>query len=105
MKTQTNTMDGARLSKLGSGAFQGHFGGCPDCGDAEGPYNVGRAHWLVCPEHCVRWLIGENLFRAWRDESPEEWEATQRWLDGFRVVKPVYGDDTNPDGEADNDDR
>lgn len=104
MKTKDNTIDGAGL-KLGSGAFQGHFGGCPYCGDSDGPHHVGRAHWLVCPEHRVRWWIGENLFRAWRSESPAEWEATRQWLSGFQVAEPVYEDDSKLDGEADSNGR
>ncbi|OWY65369.1 hypothetical protein B7486_42290 [cyanobacterium TDX16] len=105
MKTKDNEIQSTRLAKFGSGAFQGHFGGCPQCGYSDGPYNVGRAHWLVCPEHRVRWWIGENLFGAWRSETPEEWEKTLRWLSDFRIVDPDYGEDSKPGGEADSDGR
>lgn len=105
MKSNDNEIQDIGLSKLSSGAFQGHFGGCPHCGYSEGPHNIGRAHWLVCREHRVRWWIGENLFRAWRSESPAEWEGTRRWLSGFRVVEPVYGDDSKPGEGADSDGR
>lgn len=105
MKSNGNTIQGKTLTKIGSGAFQGHFGGCPHCGYSEGPHNVGRAHWLVCREHHVRWWIGENLFRAWRDETPEEWEAIRRWLSDFQIVEPAELNDSKPDGEADNDGR
>lgn len=101
MKSKDNEIQGSSLTRLSGGAFQGHFGGCPHCGYSEGPHNVRRAHWLVCREHRVRWWIGENLFRAWRTESPAEWEATRRWLSGFQIVDPVHGDDSKPGEEAD----
>ncbi|RIK67134.1 MAG: hypothetical protein DCC65_07905 [Planctomycetota bacterium] len=101
MNSDDNKIRGTGVTKLSTGAFQGYFGGCPHCGESEGPHNVGRAHWLVCREHCVRWWIGENLFAAWRSETPEEWEKTRCWLSGFRMVDPVYGEDSNLGGEAD----
>ncbi len=105
MKTKDSTNDGPTLERLSSGAFQGHFGGCPHCGYSDGPYNVGPAHWLVCREHRVRWWIGENLFRAWRTETSMEWEGTRRWLGDFQIVEPAYGNDSKLVGEADNDGR
>jgi hypothetical protein len=105
MKTENNKNHAVRLTKLSSGAFQGHFGGCPYCGFSEGPHHVGRVQWLVCPEHRVRWWIGENLFRSWRSETPVEWERTRRWLNDFRIVDPAYGEDSNPVEEAESDGR
>lgn len=91
------------LKTLRSGAFQGYFGGCPFCGHSEGPYHIGPVHWLVCRDHFVRWWIGENLFMAWRSETRADWESTCMWLGEFQMVEPVYGAESNPDGEADDD--
>jgi len=105
MKTKDNAIEATNLARLNNGAFQGHFGGCPHCGHSEGPYDVGRVHWLVCREHRLRWWIGENLFRAWRSETPAEWKATQQWLNHYQIVEPAYAEDSNRDGGADNDGR
>lgn len=86
--------------KLLGGAFGGHFGGCPFCGDSDGPYITGRADWLCCVSHRVRWCIGENLFRKGRFQSPEEREATNQWLGQFETVEPVYLPDLNEGKEA-----
>ena len=100
MRKQDEEKQTVSLSKLHSGAFQGHFGGCPFCGHSSGPYNVRRDHWLVCQEHRVRWWIGENLFSAWRNESPHESEQTRLWLSDFQVVEPAYEVIAKSDGEA-----
>ena len=69
-----------------------HFGSCPECGDSEGPFHVGRLHWFVCRKHGVRWWAGENLFRGWRFETEEEWRKTADWLKEFRIIEPSYLD-------------
>lgn len=79
-----------------------YFGSCPECGESEGPFHVGRAHWFLCRKHGVRWWVGENLFRGWRFETAEEWRKTAEWLEGFRIIEPDYLDDgTRREASAD----
>lgn len=85
-----NPIAASLLESLKRGAFQGHFGGCPSCGASDGPHHVYRLHWFVCDAHRCRWPAGENLFRAWRLQTEQDWQRTHRWLQQFRVVKPVY---------------
>jgi hypothetical protein len=64
-----------------------HFGGCPECGNSGGYLNIGRAHWFHCDEHLVKWLIGENLFSTWHDESEEVWKDNAQRLSLYREVE------------------
>ena len=57
-----------------------YFGGCPECGENNGYLNVNRSHWSVCDAHRTKWLIGENLFSAWRDETEAEWQRNEERL-------------------------
>lgn len=66
-----------------------HFGLCPDCGCCVGPFNVERAHWMVCHIHGVKWFAGENLFRSWRSETTEDWARNCELLNTYREVEPV----------------
>ena len=65
------------------------LGDCPRCGANDGYMNVGREHWGVCHRHRAKWLRGENLFRSWREQSPEDWRANQDQLDHYDVVQPT----------------
>lgn len=95
-----NTDVPALLEGLKCGAFEGHFGGCPSCGTSDGPHHVYRLHWFVCMAHQCRWPGGENLFRGWRDQTEADWQRTHRWLQQFRLVKPVYPIELIAAGEA-----
>lgn len=55
-------------------ATDDYFGVCPECASHDGYRNAGKAHWFVCHEHRVRWLVGSNLFSSWKGET----EADQR---------------------------
>jgi hypothetical protein len=33
--------------------------------------NISRAHWMICDECRIKWLIGENLFSSWRKENKD----------------------------------
>lgn len=66
-----------------------YFGACPKCGQSK-HLNVGRNHWACCPEHKVRWPVGENLFSSWHYETPEIWERNARQLDDYEIVEPIY---------------
>ncbi|MBL0935529.1 MAG: hypothetical protein IBJ07_12365 [Rhizobiaceae bacterium] len=65
-----------------------YFGGCPHCGTARWA-NVGRVHWCYCPEHEVRWCVGENLISSWRDEDESIWQRNVNMLEGFPDVEPL----------------
>ncbi len=61
---------------------------CPLGHASDGHLNLGRQHWGVCHEHRLRWLIGENLFSAWRDEDPARWRKAAQLLDDHAVIEP-----------------
>jgi uncharacterized Zn finger protein (UPF0148 family) len=69
---------------------QARGGGCPYCGQNEGYMNIGRSHWDSCSKHKTKWLIGENLFSSWRDESPPVWKQNAQKLEGYKEVRPIY---------------
>ena len=66
----------------------GEFGGCPECGRADGFLNDGPDHWFICDTHLTKWLIGSNLFSAWRDLSDEEAAEQRDRLREYRQVDP-----------------
>jgi hypothetical protein len=47
-------------------------GACPHCHSNNGLVNVGRAQWLYCSQHRVRWRFASNFGSAWRRQSWEE---------------------------------
>ena len=59
---------------------------CPKCGMVGTVANIGRIHWGACSHCAVRWLIGENLFSGWRDESAEVWRENERALAALSEV-------------------
>ena len=65
-----------------------HFGGCPLCGHVSGVRTVGRAHWLVCDTHRLKWFAGNMLFRSLPPQGPAHWLATARELSGYSEVTP-----------------
>jgi hypothetical protein len=69
-----------------------YFGGCPRCPDGknDGYLNIWRANWFVCHTHRVKWCVGDNMFRSWRDESEEIWRTNARRIADYKEVKPVY---------------
>jgi hypothetical protein len=66
-----------------------YFGGCPHCGETHGFLNVGPQHFHVCDTHRTYWLIGENLFSGWKDETEEEWDRNAEKLGSYRKVEPL----------------
>ncbi len=76
-----------------------YFGGCPECGENNGYLNVNRSHWCVCDAHRTKWLVGENLFSAWRDETEADWQRNAEKLAGHREVKPIYPEPTEEERE------
>jgi hypothetical protein len=67
-----------------------YFGGCPVCGQVTGWANIGKAHWLFCEPHRLKWWIGTNLFSSWRQETEDVWRANAEMLQGMLEVKPVF---------------
>jgi hypothetical protein len=65
-----------------------YFGGCPHCGSASWA-NVGKVHWCYCPQHEVRWCIGENVLSSWQHENEEIWQKNIDMLDAFIEVEPL----------------
>src|SRR5262249_15972331 len=66
-----------------------YFGGCPHCGKTDGFFNLGRAHFFVCDEHPVKWFVGENLFRGWKEKTREVWEPNARQFGHYTDVEPA----------------
>lgn len=64
-----------------------HHGGCPECGGEGNLVHVGRQQWLVCHEHRLAWLIGENLYSGWRDLKPEQHEANRQMIERYTVIE------------------
>ena len=54
---------------------------CPLCNNAAaGILNVGRDHYAVCHDCRAYQYIGSNLFSAWRNEEPADWERNEKIL-------------------------
>jgi hypothetical protein len=70
-----------------------HFGVCPTCRKTDGFLNVNNSHWFVCDEHKVCWLVGENLFSNWREESEADWKRNREKLEAYKVVEPAQFSD------------
>jgi hypothetical protein len=64
-----------------------YFGVCPHCLQAS-DCNIGRANWMYCKEHRVKWQVGENLFSSWRHETEEQWFNNYELLKDFREINP-----------------
>ena len=52
----------------------GSLGACPKCGGNDGVLNIEREHWARCDKHQLTWMVGENLFSSWRDETQADWD-------------------------------
>ena len=63
-----------------------YFGHCPVRGHENYYLNLGRAHWMVCDECKIKWLVGENLFSSWRTEDRETWRQNFERLNRYREV-------------------
>jgi hypothetical protein len=66
-----------------------YFGGCPVCGQHDGYLNIYRAHFFHCRRHRTCWQVGENLFRSWRQQTPEDWARNYARLRRYRLVEPL----------------
>ncbi len=65
-----------------------HFGECPRCGFYDRCLNIGRGHWYVCHQHKVRWMVGENLFSSWRNETEADWRRNWMQIGEYKKVEP-----------------
>jgi hypothetical protein len=83
------------MSKL---VCEEYFGGCPQCGEAYWA-NIRKSHWCYCPNHKVRWWVGENIFSSWRDETETDWCRNHEMLDNFKEVEPLDQGETIPMAE------
>jgi len=79
-------MDEARTPNVTTDEY---FGGCPCCGKTDGYFNLRRNHFFVCHEHRVKWIVGENLFSSWRQETPDDWERNAKRFSEYADVEPV----------------
>jgi hypothetical protein len=48
-----------------------YCGVCPVCHAAPRWLNIGASHWCYCPDHRVKWFVGERLFSSWMYETKE----------------------------------
>lgn len=92
MKRKSHNLDTLQVST--ETTVPDYFGGCPRCGKNDGYLNLRRAHIFICREHKTAWCAGENLFRSWRNETPETWERNRRVLqtENYQLVEPLYPD-------------
>jgi hypothetical protein len=69
-----------------------YFGVCPKCKKAN-LVNVRRWQFMVCHEHKVKWLIGNNLLDAWKHEDETIWRANQQRIAEYQQIEPYssYG--------------
>ncbi len=65
----------------------GYWGNCPICHLTDGFLHIGRADVCACHEHKLAWVIGDNLFSGWRDETEEDWESDRRLLSYYRIIE------------------
>jgi len=72
-----------------------YFGVCPICKKNDGYRNHGRAQWMVCIEHKLKWCFGENLFSSWKDETPQDQERVWNEIGGFEVYAMIDVDKAN----------
>jgi hypothetical protein len=63
-----------------------YFGHCPVPGHENHCLNIGRSHWMVCDQCKIKWLIGENLFRSWREEGQDIWKANAERITDYKEV-------------------
>ena len=66
------------------------WGLCPVCKRNDGYLNVGRAQWVICHRHRVKWLLGDGVFSSWRDDPPEVHEKNGDLLACYGEVSPVF---------------
>lgn len=66
-----------------------HFGVCPRCFHTDGCLHVGRDEWFVCHNCKVKWLIGSNLFSAWREMTDEEFEKNAELLNSYAEIEAI----------------
>jgi len=72
------------MTKLAFGEH--YFGHCPVPGHENYYLNVGRKHWMVCEKCRIKWLIGENLFSSWRQESADVWQRNAETIKEYEEV-------------------
>ena len=103
MTTQaTKPLSEEIVCNLKASAYQGHFGGCPVCGHAEGPVNVLKENWFICREHRIKWCTGVGIFDVY-DVEWEAWEAIDKFLSYFKEIPA--GETLALDEEAESDER
>lgn len=77
-----------------------YFGGCPECGQNDGYFNVGRDHFFRCDAHKTCWCVGANLFSSWRYEDEATWGDNARRYSDYMRVEPIQGAPCEPDSEG-----
>lgn len=77
-----------------------YFGGCPQCGQTDGCFNIEREHWFKCDTHKTCWSIGANLFSSWREETDADWSRNRVKHESYRTVEPVHPEPTEEERVA-----
>lgn len=70
-----------------------HCGGCPVCGKNDGYLNVGAEHWFICIHHKTKWMIGENLFDSWMNQTVAQHLSAEQILRAYQEVSPYREQD------------
>lgn len=63
--------------------------GCPLCGKNDGYVNTGAKHWIICQEHKIKWLLGENLFEGWQNQTIFQYHDNLEILAEYTEVNPL----------------
>ena len=68
------------------------FGGCPQCGQADGFLEEWGCYVFFCAQHETRWIIGgdklDNLQIDVKEERRTDWRNLD--VENFTLVAPVY---------------
>lgn len=48
--------------------------------------SIGRQHWAYCEACRVKFMVGENLFSHWREQTEEQRNENRKFLEGFEDV-------------------
>lgn len=66
-----------------------YISGCPLCGKNDGYVNTGARHWVICQEHKIKWLLGENLFEGWQNQTIFQYHEHVNQLSEYKEVNAL----------------
>ncbi len=73
---------------------ENEFGGCPQCGQADGFLSEWRCNVFFCVQHKTRWIIGsdssDSFHSAIKEEQRMAWQNLG--VKNFTLVDPIFDD-------------